>query len=69
MREAAKTDWQLWSDGLQKTLIPLINEQGIVNAEHIRYGETGGDIFATSLVLLNLQTPYRYVPLAPTTQP
>jgi hypothetical protein len=69
MREASHDDWQLWSDALQKVLIPLIDEQGAVSAQHIRYGETGGTVFATSLVLLNLQVPYRYLPLAAATQP
>ncbi len=70
MREASDADWQHWSTALESQLVPLIGNTndtlGRVSAQHIRYGETGGDIFATSLVVLNLQAPYRYLPLAPT---
>jgi hypothetical protein len=70
MREASETDWQHWSLALEGQLVPLIGttreNNGRVSAQSIRYGETGGDVFATSLVVLNLQAPYRYLPLAPT---
>ncbi len=65
MREAGETEWQQWSHALEAQLIPLFEADGHVAAHHIRYGETGGDIFATSLALLNLQAPYRYLPLIP----
>jgi hypothetical protein len=70
MREASEADWQQWSHALEEQLVPLIGSSGEnngrVSAQSIRYGETGGDVFATSLVVLNLQAPYRYLPLAPT---
>lgn len=65
MREADGADWQRWSSALEAQLIPLVQEDGHVASSSIRYGETGGDVFATSLVMLNLQVPYRYLPLAP----
>jgi hypothetical protein len=68
MREASTDDWQLWSTALEAQLIPLCAADGHVSANHIRYGETGGDVFATSLVVLNLQAAYRYLPLAPTSK-
>ena len=66
LREADGSDWQKWAGALEGQLIPLVQTDGHVSAEAIRYGETGGDVFATSLVVLNLQAPYRYLPLAPT---
>ncbi len=66
MREADGADWQRWSSGLEAQLIPLVQADGHVASNSIRYGETGGDVFATSLVMLNLQVPYRYLPLAAT---
>ena len=66
MREADGADWQRWSSALEAQLIPLVQADGHVASTSIRYGETGGDVFATSLVMLNLQVPYRYLPLAPT---
>ena len=66
MREADGADWQRWSSALEAQLIPLVQADGHVASNSIRYGETGGDVFATSLVMLNLQVPYRYLPLAPT---
>ena len=66
LREADGSDWQRWSAALEGQLVPLVQDDGHVAATAIRYGETGGDVFATSLVVLNLQAPYRYLPLAPT---
>ncbi len=66
MREADGADWQRWSSALEAQLIPLVQEDGHVASTSVRYGDTGGDVFATSLVMLNLQVPYRYLPLAPT---
>ena len=65
LREADGSDWQKWSDALESRLIPLVQADGHVDAGAIRYGETAGDVFATSLVVMNLQVPYRYLPLAP----
>jgi hypothetical protein len=66
LREADGSDWQHWSAALEGQLIPLVQTDGHVDAGAVRYGETGGDVFATSLVVLNLQAAYRYLPLAPT---
>ena len=69
MREAGGKHWEHWSTALQRCLLPLlIHEEGRttshVDARRIRYGESGGDIFATSVTLLDLQVPYRYLPMA-----
>jgi hypothetical protein len=68
LREADGSDWQKWAGALECQLIPLVQVDGHVSADAIRYGETGGEVFATSLVVLNLQVPYRYLPLAPTSE-
>jgi hypothetical protein len=68
MRESNSVDWQLWSQGLESQLVPLIDQNGRVSAHQIRYGETGGDVLATSILVLNLQAPYRYLPLLPTSK-
>ncbi|HEX3132404.1 MAG TPA: hypothetical protein VHX44_02345 [Planctomycetota bacterium] len=65
LREADGNDWKHWSSALEGQLVPLVQTDGHVDAGAVRYGETGGDVFATSLVVLNLQAPYRYLPLAP----
>jgi hypothetical protein len=65
LREADGNDWHKWAGALEGQLISLIQTDGHVAADAVRYGETGGDVFATSLVVLNLQAPYRYLPLAP----
>lgn len=68
LREADGSDWTKWAGALEGQLIPLMQTDGHVSADAIRYGETGGDVFATSLVVLNLQAPYRYLPLAPASE-
>jgi hypothetical protein len=68
LREADGQHWTTWAAALEGQLIPLVHDDGHVSAEAIRYGETGGDVFATSLVVLNLQAPYRYLPLAPVSE-
>jgi hypothetical protein len=66
LREADGGDWRRWSTALEAQLIPLVGDDGRVDARAVRHGETGGDLLATSLVVMNLQAPYRYLPLAPT---
>ena len=72
MREAGGDAWKVWSSATASALMPLLNTQtaaGRVDPQAIRHGDSAGvgaDVFATSLVLLNLQAPYRYLPLAPT---
>ena len=72
LREAGGKHWEQWSAALQSALSPLVNSDGAqtgrVDPMRIRFGDTGGEIFATSLVVLNLQAPYRYLPLAPSTR-
>jgi hypothetical protein len=68
LREADGAEWSRWAGALEAHLLPLVQDDGHVDAGAIRYGETGGEVFATSLVLLNLQVPYRYLPLAPATE-
>jgi hypothetical protein len=72
LREAGGKHWQQWSTALQGALSPLVTsggaQAGRVDPALIRFGETGGEVFATSLVVLNLQAPYRYLPLAPSTR-
>jgi hypothetical protein len=68
LREAGGKPWDQWAGSLQRSLLPLLapgaDGQAHVDAGKVRYGESGGDVFATSLVLLNLQAPYRYLPVA-----
>lgn len=68
LREADGAEWSRWAGALETQLLPLVQGDGHVDASAIRYGETGGDVFATSLVTLNLQVPYRYLPLAPASE-
>jgi hypothetical protein len=68
MREAGGASWERWSAALQHSLLPLlVSDAGgtaHVEANKIRYGESAGAVFATSVTLLDLQAPYRYLPLA-----
>lgn len=74
MREANGEAWKTWSSATTAALLPLLHADaqtiaGRVDPLAIRHGDSAGaraDVFATSLVLLNLQAPYRYLPLAPT---
>jgi hypothetical protein len=68
MREAGGPSWEHWSLALQKSLLPLLvpdaDGTAHVEAGKIRYGESAGAVFATSVILLDLQAPYRYLPLS-----
>jgi len=69
MREAGGGAWERWSAALQNTLLPQFQSVGPglarVHASQVHYADAhGGDVFATSLAVLDLQVPYRYVPLA-----
>lgn len=67
MREAGGRDWERWAEALQGSLLPLFTSsagQAHVAAGKVRYADAGGEVFATSLALINLQAPYRYLPLA-----
>jgi hypothetical protein len=68
LREAGGPAWDHWSATLQSTLVPAfepVEGGGMrVPASAVRYANgQGGDVFATSLALLNLQAAYRYLPL------
>ncbi len=68
MREAGGASWERWALTLQHSLLPLLvgdaDGTAHVEAGRIRYGESAGAVFATSVTLLDLQAPYRYLPLA-----
>jgi len=69
MREAGGAAWTRWSTALQASLVPQFqkseNALAHIPSSQVHYaGLQGGDIFATSLALLNLQVAYRYLPLA-----
>jgi hypothetical protein len=70
MRECGGSAWDGWSQALQATLLGQFSHaEGLawVSADKVRYADTAltaGDIFATSLVLINLQSAYRYVTLS-----
>ena len=71
MRETGGTLWWQWCERLQSALLPQFtytsDDQAWVTGEKVKYaGVTGeaADVFATSVVLLNLQVAYRYLPLA-----
>ena len=69
MREAGGAAWTRWSTALQVSLVPQFqkseNALAHIPSSQVHYaGLQGGDIFATSLALLNLQVAYRYLPLA-----
>jgi len=69
MREAGGSEWEHWSTALQNTLLPQFQSVGAgqarVQASQVHYADPhGSDVFATSLAVLDLQVPYRYVPLA-----
>ncbi|MBA3848202.1 MAG: hypothetical protein H0X45_16345, partial [Planctomycetes bacterium] len=72
LREAGGDDWQRWSRQLQFTLREAlaVAEDGTawLPASRTRHADgagDAGDVFATSLLTLNLQAAYRYLPLAP----
>lgn len=69
MREAGGKHWERWTAALQHSLLPLlVHQEGAtiahVDASRIRYGESAGDVFATSVTILDLQAAYRYLPMA-----
>ncbi len=72
LREAGGDDWQRWARQLQYSLRDAlaVAEDGTawLPASRTRYADAAGeagDVFATSLLTLNLQAAYRYLPLAP----
>nr|MBA3687209.1 hypothetical protein [Planctomycetota bacterium] len=68
MREAGGAPWTAWSTALRERLLPvfvLSDGRAHVPAERVRFAASaGGDVFATSVAIIDLQAPYRYIPLA-----
>ena len=72
LREAGGGAWERWSRQLQYSLREAlaVAEDGTawLPASRTRHADAAGeagDVFATSLLTLNLQAAYRYLPLAP----
>jgi len=71
LREFGGRQWWQWSDDLQRAVLPSFrfgaDGQAWVPGERLAHAEALGaaaDCFATSLTLITLQAPYRYLPLA-----
>ena len=67
VREAGGESWNQWNRSLQQALLPCFEYNNVdkyawVSHRNVRFAEN--DVFATGLVLLNLQTAHRYIPLA-----
>jgi hypothetical protein len=65
LREQGGEAWKHWSSELEKLLLPCfasLEGKSWVPAMKVAYADS--DVFATSLVILNLQVPYRYLPMA-----
>ena len=70
LRDAGGETWNTWAKNLQAQLIPAftpVDAKGCayVPAARVHYAslDASGDVFATSLALLNLQVAYRYLPV------
>lgn len=66
--EAGGPLWNRWNEALHRTVLPALAEQdGLrhLSAANTRFAEAmaDGELFATSAALLELQVPYRYLPL------
>ena len=60
--------WQTWARELQASLLPCFVEgegKAWVPAAKVRFADAApdGDVFATAVALLDLQVPYRYLPV------
>jgi hypothetical protein len=65
LREAGGEAWAGWAHALRLALVDTIAADGRVPATRVRYAPgPDGDLLATALTALVLQTPYRYLPLA-----
>jgi hypothetical protein len=65
LREHGGAPWKQWSGELEKLLLPCfvsLEGKSWVPANKVAYADS--DVFATSLVILSLQVPYRYLPMA-----
>ncbi len=66
-REAGGKDWRQWNTALQRSLLPCFRYDNVENVAWVKHQQVqyaDNDVFATSLVLLNLQAAHRYIPLA-----
>ncbi|MDA3963101.1 MAG: hypothetical protein PF961_20130 [Planctomycetota bacterium] len=70
VREVGGILWFQWSEELQRNLLPRFsstpNGEAWLPGQMVRHAGVAGpaaDVFATSLAVLILQTPYRYLPL------
>ncbi len=68
MREVGGEAWAAWSQALLSTLLTSFQSAGVgscrVTAAAVHHASGhGGDVFATSLALIDLQAAYRYLPV------
>lgn len=68
MREAGGDAWKAWGTALGDAIVPLFTgEPGRRHVPATKVDDDGlagdGVVFATALAVLNLQTPYRYLPI------
>ncbi|TVR44553.1 MAG: hypothetical protein EA402_06725 [Planctomycetota bacterium] len=70
LREARDRRWHSWNEGLSSAIKASLrfDQDGSawMPATQVRYAPTfgeAGDVWATALTLLNLQAPYRYLPV------
>lgn len=66
-REAGGDAWERWNTALQRSLLPCFQYDNVANVAWVRHQQVryaDNDVFATSLVLLNLQAAHRYIPLS-----
>lgn len=68
VRQQGGPAWDRWARELQDSLLPCfvqVDGQAWVPAAKVRFADAApdGDLFATSVALLDLQAPYRYLPL------
>ncbi len=71
LREAGGEGWIEWSTALQRSLLISFrytaDDMAWLPGSRVAYAQAlgdAGDVYATALALLNLQLPYRYLPLA-----
>ena len=71
VRQTGGLLWAAWAEDLQGLVLPAfsytLDSQAWLPAERVRHAGVAGpaaDTFATSLAIIVLQSPYRYLPLA-----
>ena len=68
VRQQGGPAWEVWAHELQASLLPCfvqVDGKAWVPAAKVRFADAApdGDLFATSMALLALQAPYRYLPV------